>query len=393
MAISRMWPPGGGSRPDRHNEPVPAVSPVPGGLPRSQPSLLVLPPQLSPAASQGTAMPRDGGLLLGVDGGATKTIAVAYDLASGAISIGTAGPSNPESAGFRSAIDAVAAAIANALPRPCARVVSAVLAIAGINEPPEEHRLLSGLSMVPAGSSIAVNDVLGAWASSSLASPAIVAISGTGSNTFGVNAVGDSWRCGGWGHLLGDEGSGYWIGLAAIRAALAHRDGRGAPTAVTARVLSYFRVSAVEDVMIPVYRRFDKAHIAGFAEQAAECAQDGDQVALGLFGQAAADLAAQVTVVYRRLGFTAPVDVSLVGSAFKAGDIFTGPLRDELAPLLRDGDFSAPRLPPVGGSLWLAARAAGMEHLLSYQHVASSLSAALASTPDSAAVPRGDLRS
>ena len=357
-------------------------SPIPGALPPSQPSLLVLPPRLSPAARQETAIPRGGGLLIGVDGGATETRAAAYDLASGAISIGTAGPSNPESVGFRSAIDAVAAAIAKALPQPRARVIAAVLAIAGINEPPGEQHLLTGLPMVPAESSVAVNDVVGAWAGSSLASPAIVAISGTGSNTFGVSAAGDSWRCGGWGHLLGDEGSGYWIGLAAIRAALAHRDGRGAATALTARVLGYFRVSAVEDVLIPVYRRFDKAHIAGFAEQTAECAQEGDQVALRLFRQAAADLAAQVKVVYLRLGFTAPVDVTLVGGTFKAGEILTAPLREELAPLLRDGGFSAPKLPPVGGALWLAARAAGLEHSLSYQHVASSLTAALARHAD-----------
>jgi len=63
-------------------------------------SLLNLPPQLSPAARQENTIPRSG-LLIGVDGGATKTIAAAYDVASQAISIGTAGPSNPESVGFQ----------------------------------------------------------------------------------------------------------------------------------------------------------------------------------------------------------------------------------------------------------------------------------------------------
>ncbi len=144
------------------------------------------------------------------------------------------------------------------------------------------------------------------------------------------------------GHILGDEGSGYWIGLAAIRAALAHRDGRGAATALTTAVLSYFQIPAIEDVMVPVYRRFDKAYIAGFAKQAAECARHGDQVALGLFRQAAAGLAAQVEVVYRRLGFTAPVDLTLVGGTFKAGEIFTGWLREDLAELVRDEGFSVP---------------------------------------------------
>jgi hypothetical protein len=140
------------------------MSPIPGALPPSQPSLLVLPPRLSPAARQETAIPCGGGLLIGVDGGATKTVAAAYDLASGAISIGTAGPGNPESVGFRSAIDAVAAAIAKALPQPRARVMAAVLAIAGINEPPGGQHLLSALPMVPAESSVAVNDVVGALA-------------------------------------------------------------------------------------------------------------------------------------------------------------------------------------------------------------------------------------
>jgi glucosamine kinase len=340
-----------------------------------------LPPQLSPAARRDESVPREGGLLIGVDGGATKTAAAAYDLATGAISVGISGPSNPESVGFRSATHAIATAITQALQEPHAQVVSAVLAIAGINEPPEQQHLLAGLPMIPPQSSLAVNDVVGAWAGGLLASPGVVVISGTGSNTFGVNAAGDSWRCGGWGHILGDEGSAYWIGLSAIKAALACRDGRGTPTAVTARALDYFRIPAIEDVMVPVYRHFDKAYIAGFAEPAAECAQLGDQVALGLFRQAAADLAAQVKVICLRLGFTAPVDVTLAGSTFKAGEIFTGWLRKDLAELVRDEGFTAPRLPPVGGALWLAARTAGVEHLLSSQRIASDLSAASRNPP------------
>ena len=234
-----------------------SITPAAGSPAGSQASLLVLPPRLSPGVRRGGGIATSG-VLIGVDGGATKTVAAVYDLARGAVSIGTAGPSNPEAVGFAAAVGAIAAAIAEALPQPHTKVVSAVLAIAGVNEPVEEQHLLSGLSMIPPGALVVVNDVVGAWASGSLASPSIVAISGTGSNTFGVNAAGHSWRCGGWGHLLGDEGSGYWIGLGALRAALAHRDGRGAPTALTARALGYFRVNAIEDVMVPVYAHFDK---------------------------------------------------------------------------------------------------------------------------------------
>ena len=66
-----------------------------------------------------------------------------------------------------------------------------------------------------------------------------------------------------------------------------------------------------------------------------------------------------------------------MGGTFKAGEIFTGWLRKDLAGLVRDEGFSVPKLPPVGGSLWLAARAAGLEQLLAYQKIAAGLEAAL----------------
>jgi sugar phosphate isomerase/epimerase len=72
------------------------------------------------------------------------------------------------------------------------------------------------------------------------------------------------------------------------------------------------------------------------------------------------------------------VDLTLAGGTFKAGDILTGWLRKDLAELVRDEGFSVPKLAPVGGSLWLATRAAGLEQLLSYEKVAAKLGAALA---------------
>ena len=61
---------------------------------------------------------------------------------------------------------------------------------------------------------IVVNDVVAAWAAATGAGPGVAAISGTGSNVFGVGPDSRTWRAGGWGHLLGDEGSGYWLGVA-----------------------------------------------------------------------------------------------------------------------------------------------------------------------------------
>lgn len=75
------------------------------------------------------------------------------------------------------------------------------------------------------------------------------------------------------------------------------------------------------------------------------------------------------------------MDLTLVGGTFKAGEIFTSWLREDLAELVRDEGFSVPKLPPVGGSLWLAARAAGLERLLSCEKIAAMLDAALSVQP------------
>lgn len=336
------------------------------------------------------------GLLIGIDGGATKTIAAALDLYSGHVAAAETGPSNPEAVGFEAAAQAINTAIratlrqlpgsrlsAGHLPPAAGEntepdsVAAAVLAVAGVNIDTDRARLLPGVTALKAPVILAVNDVVAAWAAGALAAPGIAAISGTGSNTFGVNARGEAWRCGGWGHILGDEGSGFMIALNAIKAALAYRDGRGQWSAVIPRMMDFYGLDKIEDIMPVIYREFDKAHIAAFAQQVAEAARDGDELAAGIFQQAAADLAAQIEVIHRILEFGGPTEVTLIGSAFQAGEVFTGPLRERLRPVTGGADFSAPRLPAVGGSLWLAARAAGVEARLRAGDLAASLDEAL----------------
>jgi N-acetylglucosamine kinase-like BadF-type ATPase len=353
-------------------------------------SLTTLPAELLPGAAGRARRPEPAGILIGVDGGATKTIAAAFDLGTGRAVVAETGPSNPEAIGLAAAAGSINTAITTALAEHGHHfrlgaestsegpVASAVLAVAGVNTHAEQARLLSGIPSLAAQVSLAVNDVVAAWASGALAAPGIAAISGTGSNTFGVNENGEAWRCGGWGHVIGDEGSGYLIALSAIRAAAAWRDGRGEWSSVIPRLQDFYQLADVEDIMPVVYRPFDKARIAAFAEQVARAAHEGDELAQGIFRQAAADLARQIEVIYTELRFAGPAEVTLIGSTFHAGPVFTGPLRERLGHVTGGRDFSAPRLPPVGGSLWLAARAAGAEAGLDPAELAASLDAALA---------------
>ena len=312
------------------------------------------------------------GLLIGVDGGATKTIAAAFDLDTGTVAAAETGPSNPEAVGYDAAAASINEAISGVLGggKP---VAAAVLGVAGIDTDDEQKRLLSGVTKLSTPVLLAVNDVVAAWAAGSLAAPGIAAISGTGSNTFGVNSRGAAWRCGGWGHIVGDEGSGYMIAVNGIRTVLAYRDGRNDWTSLVPRLLDFYRLQHIEDIKPIIYRDFNKARIASFAEQVAEAADEGDEMATGIFQQAAADLAEQISAVYTALDFGGPAEVTLIGSNFRAGEVFIGPLREHLRHVTGGRDFAAPKLPAVGGSLWLAARAAGAEQQMDAPALAAAL--------------------
>jgi glucosamine kinase len=335
-------------------------------------SLVILPAELLPTAGGRTSGPAANGLLIGVDGGATKTITAVFDLDAGTVRTAETGPSNPEAVGYEAASasinEAIRATLGQAKP-----VAAAVLGVAGIDTEEERKRLLSGVTALSAPVILAVNDVVAAWAAGSLAAPGIAAISGTGSNTFGVNAHGAAWRCGGWGHILGDEGSGYTVAVDAIRAVLAYRDGRRDWTPLVPRLLEFYGLRHIEDIKPVIYRDFDKARISAFAVQVQEAADEGDEVAAGIYRQAAVALAGQISAVYAALDFGGPAEVTLIGSNFRAGEVFMGPLREHLRHVTGGQDFAAPKLPAVGGSLWLAARAAGAEGRLNAQELAAAL--------------------
>ena len=144
------------------------------------------------------------------------------------------------------------------------------------------------------GSWLVVNDVVGAWAAATDARPGVGVISGTGSNVFGVGTDGRAWRAGGWGHVLGDEGSGYWLAVQSIKAALADREGSGPETLLSAAAMDFFDVPSVEALAALVYSKpLAKGEIAAFAIETARVAYAGDAVARGLYMRAAEELASR----------------------------------------------------------------------------------------------------
>jgi glucosamine kinase len=314
-----------------------------------------------PAALTGSAADSGARYLLGVDGGATKTLAAVLDLQEGVLHVGHAGPSNEDAVGSEAAVGALLGAADEAIEAAGierGEIGAAVLAIAGTST----DSIAANLRKTRDDGWIVVNDVVGAWATVNAGSPAVAAIAGTGSNVFGVGPDGRSWRTGGWGHLLGDEGSGYWLGNESIRAALRDRDGSGPPTKLGEVACAFFGVDDIEALVTLVYSKpLTKGEIAAMAIETGNLADQGDEVARGLYERGADLLGGQIATVIGQTGLTGRFSVGLIGSAYRAGEIFLGPLRSRIAEGSPEAEMTRVEMAPVGGSLTIAARVAGRQ--------------------------------
>lgn len=143
--------------------------------------------------------------------------------------------------------------------------------------------------------------------------PGILVIAGTGSVAHGRSEDGRVERCGGWGMVVGDEGSGFALGRAALKAALQAVDGRGPDSALVPALLGALGLAAA-DAIPPWAGRADKAEIASLAVHALRQADAGDAAAVGIVTGAADALAVHVRALAVRLGpWSGPVDVVLHG--------------------------------------------------------------------------------
>ena len=307
-------------------------------------------------------------LVIGVDGGGTKTVAwLAHAADAGRVlGRGSAGPGNPRAAGFEVAqanIDAaISAAFADAkLPR--RTVIAACFGLAGAGRPEEQERIAAwGRRQLIADRIRVCGDAEPILACASPDNVGIVLIAGTGSLAWGRNAAGETARCGGWGYLLGDEGSGYAIALAGLRAAARATDGRGPPTDLLSAFLQTLHVNAPEQLIAKVYSvEMTREQLAGLADVVFDC-RSTDEEAERIIAIAANELAALAATVAGRLRLP-PREYLLVlcGGVFRHQPSYA----NEVALALRNqqvwhGSFVFAD-EPVHGAVALAARLAASE--------------------------------
>ncbi len=154
----------------------------------------------------------------------------------------------------------------------------------------------------------------------------IAVIAGTGSAAWGVNAAGVEARAGGWGYLLGDEGSGYWLGREAVRHGL-HRMDIGDPVdPLTAELLKYCKLSTPGELIAHFHHGTSRRYWAAASPVVFAAAANGYAPALALIDQAATSLADLASEVARQLHIAGPIvlgsglgsNVPALQEAFKA---------------------------------------------------------------------------
>jgi len=295
--------------------------------------------------------------VIGIDGGGTRTTVAVADIAGREVlrRAGPAGLVDPRApvatvgvlvsivrqavreAGFEGAAAAFCAGLAGVGDPAARQVVQQALSDSGV----------AARVLVVCDGEIALDGCFGGG-------PGILLIAGTGSIAHGRGEDGRTDRSGGWGMILGDEGSGYAIGRAAMTAALRAVDGRGAPTGLLADLL--VRVGIDDPRGLPSWAgRASKAEIAALVPDVMRLADAGDGPAIDVIREAAREQALHAGALVDRLGpWSAPPSIVLFGGVYRTPR-FRDLVAAELGNVLSDGfSIQEPAGDAVTGAVHMA---------------------------------------
>jgi N-acetylglucosamine kinase-like BadF-type ATPase len=179
----------------------------------------------------------------------------------------------------------------------------------------------------------------------------ILMIAGTGSVAVGQIGAGPPVRVGGWGALLGDEGSGYRIGLGGIRVAVRGAEGRNSPTRLTDRLFRALAADSVDEVF-EWSKRATKRDVAALAPLVIEEADRGDAAAGEIVARAVDGLIQHAEALTNAAGTQPPPEIALVGGLVEPG----GLLRQRTLDALERAGFRARagRVLPTRGAVLMA---------------------------------------
>jgi len=273
--------------------------------------------------------------VIGIDGGGTKTRALLADENGEQIAEAVGAGSAVKPGDIERSAGIIAGVVRDVLEtgeRADQKPRVLCVGVAGVGREPEREALLESLVaqqladevVVQPDYAIALEDAFGEGAG-------VLLIAGTGSMAFGRGPAGATARCGGWGPVFGDEGSGAWIGRRALSVVSAAADGREPETALTGAVLTAAEVAEPSD-LIRWASSATPAQLATLAPVVLSVADSGDLRANSIVSMAIEELALHLRSLARQLfaDERASVPVALTGGMLRKGGSFRKRLEHRL---------------------------------------------------------------
>lgn len=257
--------------------------------------------------------------VIGLDAGGTKTVGLLADESGEVVREARAGGANfrvKGELGIEKTLYEVIAALDPPVP-----LGGLCLGIAGADRPPQLEIVRGVIARFGFRKNVrVVNDANIALVAGTGDGVGVVVVAGTGSIAYGQDPTGASARSGGWGYLLGDEASAFWIGHAAVRQGIRGVDGRGPATSLFERICERVGVTSPQELADWFYALENpRIRVAALASVVQEAADAGDEAAEQLLDMAADLLARSARAVVRQLDFpTTGFPLILSGGTFRA---------------------------------------------------------------------------
>jgi glucosamine kinase len=305
-------------------------------------------------------------IFLGIDGGGSRTSCVIGD-ETALLGSGTAGGSNVVRVGEAQAREALAAAIRQACTVASispAQLQKTCVGVAGGARPEISEVVRRMVSEIVAGEIEVVGDMVIALEAAFGSGPGVTVIAGTGSIAYGRNFAGQTARAGGWGFAISDEGSGHWIGRAAIAAALRACDeaeAEGGQSLLFESTMKAWGLTTREQFVLTA-NRSPAPDFAALLPAVLSAADAGDPLARTVLAQAGAELATLAKIVIRRLFPDADtVPVAMTGGVFRNSALVRQVFYNSLRSEYPRAAVNAAVVDPVRGALELARKSARLQ--------------------------------
>ncbi len=304
-------------------------------------------------------------LVIGIDGGGTKTVALLADESGDVLSEEVGEPSNFHIIG----VEVAAKTLVKLIKTCCVKAGCAtdmvsviVMGLAGAGRLPDQNRMAEGVKKVARSRRLKLNKIIvesdarialeGAFRGAT----GIVMIVGTGSIAAGKDNDGTIHRVGGWGRTLGDEGGGYFLGQEALIAVLRQYDGRGESTILTDLIAGKHQLENVEAIITAVYNK--TIDIASLAPDVIEAAREGDRVAEKILQRGAVEIEEHVRVLSSKLNSTQKIHTVLLGGLLSGDNLYSKIVREKISGSLPNVQIQPAMASPGYGAVLMALSAA-----------------------------------